>query len=210
MKKLVSKIVLALAVVGILGFSNVPGALAYNERTIHCSEGSFLTLNGPSQYWYKYNNYGWCHNPSNWNENGQYSNQSPYSGIEYSMRMTYSGCSLSNWGVWNMGNEGGYYAAYAFVPSNHATTTNGHYTVTYNGGSGQSTYVNQNNLYDDWAALPGGQTYKQIMNIQIDDVTCEGSTRQIGVDEAEKCYDVADGESDPTGSTTYCPGTHGY
>ena len=199
-----------MAIVGVLGFSQVPSALAYGERTIHCNGGDFLSLYGNGAYWYTGSSLGWCHNPSNWNENGQYSNQSPYSNFNYDMRYTYSGCSLENYAVWNMSNDGGYWAAYAFVPQNHATTTNGHYLVTYNGGSGASTYVNQNNMYDDWAALPAGRTYKQLRNFQLDDVTCESPSRQIGVDEGQKCYDNPDAESDPTGSTTTCPGTHGY
>lgn len=75
-----SKLFLSLAmVVGVL-FGAVQGVSAYNERTIICSGGSYFDKYGPGAYWTEHGSMGWCHNPTNWCENGQCGNNSPYNG----------------------------------------------------------------------------------------------------------------------------------
>lgn len=199
--KNLSKFLFALAVVAIFGFGSVKGALAYNERTIVCSGGSYFDRYGPSEYWWEASNYGWCHNPNNWNENGQKSNESPYNGVPYSMWWTYSGSTLSNYSRWNMGNIGQWSYWYAFIPSNHATTTAGPYLITYNGGSSYNFTINQNNYYNRWISLPTTSNYYQIMNTYLDDNTYESPSTQVGSDDTEICKEA-------DSSSAYCPGSH--
>lgn len=196
-----SKLFLSLAmVVGVL-FGAVQGVSAYNERTIICSGGSYFDKYGPGAYWTEHGSMGWCHNPTNWCENGQCGNNSPYNGAPYSMWKTYSGCSLSNYARWNMGNIAQWSYWYTFVPSNYATTTAAPYQITYNGGSGYSFTINQNAYSNRWISLPTTSNYYQVMNTWLTDVTCEGSTRQVGFDETEICKEA-------DSSSAYCPGSH--
>ena len=201
MKNLISKILIALALVTAVGFTGASSALAYGDASIYCTGGGYFDRFGPSQYWWEHGSYGWCHNPSNWCENGQCSNQSPYNQAPYSMWKTYSGSSLSNYARWNMGNAGGYWYWYAFIPSNYATTTRAPYTITYAGGSSYSFTINQNNFYNYWVAPPTYSNFEQIMNTWLDDVTYESPSRQIGFDEVQKCSEASSGSS-------YCPGNH--
>ena len=174
-------------------------AFAYNERTIACSGGAYFDRFGPSQYWTEYSNYGWCHNSNNWNENGQYSNQSPYNTAPFSIWRTMSGCTLSNYARWNLGNISQWSYWYAFIPSNHATAVSP-YSITYNGGGTYSFTINQNNYSNKWVSPPTTQNFYQIMNTWLDDDPCYG-TNEIGFDEIEICH-----ESDS--SSAYCPGSH--
>lgn len=202
MIKTLSKILFALALVTIVGFVGAKGVLAYNERTIICTGGSYFDRYGPSEYWWEHSGYGWCNktNPG-WCENGQCSDQSPYNGVPRSMWKTWSGCSLSNYARWNMGNIAQWSYWYAFIPSNYATTTRAPYTVTYNGASSYSFEINQNNYYNYWVSFPTGENRWQIMNTWLDDDTCESPSTQIGFDETEICKEASQWSA-------YCPGNH--
>ena len=188
------------AVVGLLG---AQGVFAYNERTIVCSGGSYFDRYGPSQYWWEHGSIGWCNAPSgnNWCENGQCAHNSPYNSVSRSMWKTYSGCSLSNYARWNMGNIAQWSYWYTFVPSNYATTTAAPYSITYNGGSTYNFTINQNAYYNRWISLPTTSNYYLVMNTWLDDDTCESPSTQIGFDETEICKEA-------DSSSAYCPGSH--
>ncbi len=184
----------------VLMLFNVSGVDAWNERSIVCTGGSYFDLFGPSQYWTEFGNYGWCHNPNNWCENGQCSNQSPYNGVSFSMWRTWSGCgSPVNEARWNMGNIAQWSYWYGFIPSNHATAV-APYTLTYQNGSSYHFSLNQNNYYNRWVSLPTTQNYYQIMNTWLSDNPCQG-TYEIGVDETEICREES-------GTSAWCPGSH--
>lgn len=197
--KNLGKIILSFALVAMIGLLGAKGALAYNERSIVCSGGGYFDKYGPSQYWTEFSNYGWCHNSNNWCENGQCSNQSPYTTPPFSMWRTYSGCSLSNYARWNMGNIAQWSYWYGFIPSNHASAT-GPYQITYNGGSSYNFTINQNNYYNRWVSLPTTQNYYQVMNTWLNDNPCQG-TYELGFDDTEICHEA-------DGSSAYCPGSH--
>lgn len=203
MIKTLSKILFALALVAIVGLAGTRGALAYNERTIICTGGNYFDRYGPSEYWWEHGSMGWCNAPADydWCENGQCAHNSPYNQVTRSMWKTYSGCSLSNYARWNMGNIAQWSYWYAFIPSNYATTTRAPYTVTYNGGSSYSFEINQNNFYNYWVSFPTGENRYQIMNTWLDDDTCESPSTQIGFDETEICHEASQWSA-------YCPGNH--
>ena len=204
MKNLVSKIFLALALVVVFGFSAVNSVSAYGEASIYCTGGGYFDRFGPSNYWWEHGSMGWCNAPSgnNWCENGQCAHNSPYNSVSRSMWKTYSGDVQSNYARWNMGNDGGWWYWYAFIPSNYATTTRAPYTITYAGGSGYNFTINQNSYSNIWVT-PGSRTenFTQIMNTWLSDVTYESPARQIGFDEVQKCYESGQWSSN-------CPGNH--
>lgn len=204
MKNIFSKILIALAVVAVMGFTGVSSALAYGDASIYCTGGGYFDKFGPSQYWTEFSSMGWCNAPSgnNWCENGQCSYNSPYNGVSQSMWRTYSGSQQSNYARWNMGNDGGYWYWFAFIPSNHATTSRAPYTITYAGGSQYNFTVNQNAYSNIWVT-PGSRTenFTQIMNTWLSDATSESPSQQIGFDEVQKC-------SEASQYSAYCPGNH--
>lgn len=193
------KIFLILIALVLTRFAKSETVFAYNERNVVCSGGSYFHLYGPSQYWTEFGGYGWCHNPNNWCENGLCSNQPPSNTPPFSMWRTYSGCSLSNYARWDMGNIGQWSYWYVFVPSHHATSI-APYSITYNGGNTYNFSLNQNNYYNRWVSLPTTQNFYQISSTWLSDNPCS-STREIGFDETEICH-----EADAT--SAYCPGSH--
>lgn len=204
MKNLVSKIFLALALVVVFGFSAVNSVSAYGEASIYCTGGGYFDRFGPSEYWWEHGSMGWCNAPSgnNWCEHGECAHNSPYNSVSRSMWKTYSGSSQSNYARWNMGNAGGWWYWFAFIPSNYATSTAAPYTITYAGGSGYNFTINQNSYSNIWVT-PGSRTenFTQIMNTWLSDVTYESPSRQIGFDEVQKCYESGQWSSN-------CPGNH--
>lgn len=200
--KNLTKILLTLAVAVGLGLFVTKGVLAYNERSIVCTGGSYFDRYGPSEYWWEKSNYGWCHNSNNWDENGLKSNESPFNGAPFSMWRTYSGCSISNNARWNMGNIAQWSYWYAFIPSNYATSQYAPYLVTYNGGSSYDFTINQNSAYNRWMSFPTTTNRYQIMNTWLDDDSCESSPyNQIGFDETQIC-------KEENSSSEWCPGSH--
>ena len=197
-----SKFVLSLAMVAVIGLLGAKGVFAFNERTIICSGGSYFDKYGPSQYCYEHSGYGWCNKTSpGWCENGKCSDQSPYNGVSRSMWKTYSGCSLSNYARWNMGNIAQWSYWYTFVPNGYSTTTAAPFSITYNGGSTYNFTINQNAYNNRWISLPTTSNYYQVMNTWLDDDTCESPSTQIGFDETEICKEA-------NSSSAYCPGSH--
>jgi len=204
MKNIFSKILIALAVVAVMGFTSVSSALAYGDASIYCTGGGYFDKFGPSQYWSEFTSMGWCNAPAgnNWCENGQCAQNSPYNTVTRSMWRTYSGSQQSNYARWNMGNDGGYWYWFAFIPSNYATTSRAPYTITYAGGSQYNFTVNQNAYSNIWVT-PGSRTenFTQIMNTWLSDGTSEIPSQQIGFDEVQKC-------SEASQYSAYCPGNH--
>ncbi|MBP9781038.1 hypothetical protein KBC89_00090 [Candidatus Woesebacteria bacterium] len=204
MKNIFSKILIALAVVAVMGFTSVSSALAYGDASIYCTGGGYFDKFGPSQYWSEFTSMGWCNAPAgnNWCENGQCAQNSPYNTVTRSMWRTYSGSQQSNYARWNMGNDGGYWYWFAFIPSNYATTSRAPYTITYAGGSQYNFTVNQNAYSNIWVT-PGSRTenFTQIMNTWLSDATSESPSQQIGFDEVQKC-------SEASQYSAYCPGNH--
>jgi hypothetical protein len=204
MKNIFSKILIALAVIAVMGFTSVSSALAYGDASIYCTGGGYFDKFGPSQYWSEFTSMGWCNAPAgnNWCENGQCAQNSPYNTVTRSMWRTYSGSQQSNYARWNMGNDGGYWYWFAFIPSNYATTSRAPYTITYAGGSQYNFTVNQNAYSNIWVT-PGSRTenFTQIMNTWLSDATSESPSQQIGFDEVQKC-------SEASQYSAYCPGNH--
>jgi hypothetical protein len=204
MKNIFSKILIALAVIAVMGFTSVSSALAYGDASIYCTGGGYFDKFGPSQYWSEFTSMGWCNAPAgnNWCENGQCAQNSPYNTVTRSMWRTYSGSQQSNYARWNMGNDGGYWYWFAFIPSNYATTSRAPYTITYAGGSQYNFTVNQNAYSNIWVT-PGSRTenFTQIMNTWLSDATSESPSQQIGFDEVQKC-------SEASQNSAYCPGNH--
>lgn len=187
-----------------MGFTSVSSALAYGDASIYCTGGGYFDKFGPSQYWSEFTSMGWCNAPAgnNWCENGQCAQNSPYNTVTRSMWRTYSGSQQSNYARWNMGNDGGYWYWFAFIPSNYATTSRAPYTITYAGGSQYNFTVNQNAYSNIWVT-PGSRTenFTQIMNTWLSDATSESPSQQIGFDEVQKC-------SEASQYSAYCPGNH--
>lgn len=187
-----------------MGFTSVSSALAYGDASIYCTGGGYFDKFGPSQYWTEFTSMGWCNAPAgnNWCENGQCAQNSPYNTVTRSMWRTYSGSQQSNYARWNMGNDGGWYYWFAFIPSNYATTSRAPYTITYAGGSSYNFTVNQNAYSNIWVT-PGSRTenFNQIMNTWLSDATSESPSQQIGFDEVQKC-------SESGQYSANCPGNH--
>lgn len=69
------------------------------------------------------------------------------------MYWTYvNGNVVNSWGEWSANLAGGNYEAYAFIPSNYATTASAKYQIYHTGGTATRS-VNQNNYYDVWVSL---------------------------------------------------------
>ncbi len=204
MKNLVSKIVLALTLAVVFGTAGISNAFAYGEASIYCTGGGYFDRFGPSNYWWEHGSMGWCNAPSgnNWCEHGQCAHNSPYNQVSRSMWKTYSGSQQSNYARWNMGNDGGWWYWYAFIPSNYATTIRAPYTITYADGSQYNFTINQNAYSNIWVT-PGSRTenFTQIMNTWLTDVTNESPSTQIGFDEVQKCAESGQYSSN-------CPGNH--
>jgi len=198
MIKKISKILFALALVAVVGLTSAGSALAYNERNIRCSDGDYFDTYGPGEWWWTHDSMGWCGGSEDWDENGREAED--YG--PHSMKKTYSGCSLSNYARWNMGNIAQWSYWYAFVPSNYATSQYAPYTITYNGASSYGFTHNQNNFYNWWASLPTASNFWTIMNTWLDDDSCESSPyNQIGFDDTQVCHESSS-------SSSYCPGNH--
>ena len=93
------------------------------------------------------------------------------------------------------------YEVFVFIPRNHATTTQAHYTIYYANGQTDVT-VNQNNYYDQWVSLG---TY-QFNNgtggyLRLVDQTGEAyASKWIGFDSAK--WEPRDSVPPPTAVTT--------
>lgn len=104
--------------------------------------GQYFTAYGPSGYWRYDLGMGYCGNVATWcaprHAQWTYVNQ---------------GAGNVNWATWR-NPAPVYYPEYAsaFIPRRNATAT-AKYTLRYNYGSYQSTYLDQLPYYDQWARL---------------------------------------------------------
>ena len=82
---------------------------------------------------------------------------------------------MENWGVWQPATElDGAYEVYAFVPGNHADTTNGNYRIQH---AGQESWqaVNQSTKWAEWVSLgvytftSGTESYVSLTDVTGED-----------------------------------------
>jgi hypothetical protein len=109
--------------------------------------------------------------------------------IGYASHMWYTyanGTTQSNYARWSPGLSGGtgYYAVYAYIPGNYATSQQARYRICHNGASDYAT-VNQNSYYNAW--VPLGTYYFSASGaeyVELSDATGEAAStsRMIGFD----------------------------
>ena len=135
------------------------------------NQGGVYTEYGDGQYWYTHNNEGYC---------GHIDGSCSPTYMKY----TYSGCTLSNYAVWDNPDWNNWEMHDVFVPRVDATTRNAPYTLTYYQWWSFGWGVDQYSYYDNWVrTTPGDPWWLEIRNTWLDDNPCEGGSPKIGFDE---------------------------
>lgn len=171
--------VMAIVAIGGVGLS---AEKAHAQVYTFCSDGSYFTAYGPSQWWNTVSSQGLC---------GNYNGFSPAT-LRWTWNITnYPAINYAKWDWHGTGydlNYNGHY--YAWIDSSVSSrTTAAPYTMTYNTASTRQKTLNQSSYSEQWTQLTtAGSLYKP-RNVWLDDPTGEtNSSRRVQFDEIKIEY----------------------
>jgi hypothetical protein len=162
-------------------------SLAFEARLdaqsyVFCSNGSYFTAYGPSQWWVTVSGQGFC---------------AVYSSLgTASLRWTYNITNYPqiNYAKWDWSGTAyelpynGHY--FAFIDSSVSSRTqNARYLLTYNTASSYEVFLNQALVSESWTRLTSGSGLYKPRNAWLDDPTGEcNSCRKVVFDEIKIEY----------------------